>query len=145
MSGFRLFVCLDNSMAALAAGRLALELAATYGGVVRAASVVGGEGGVVGLPGSPSLDPGAVARLQNGLRSTLQRFEAMGRERSVTVETDLLHGDPLREILRDARSWHPDLVLIGRTRRAGPGSPMLGSLAMQVVEFADWPVIVVPE
>ena len=145
MTRFRLFVCMDGSVAALAAGRLALELAAEYGGVVRAVSVVGGDDWEPALPGRASLGAGAGARMEQAHRATLHRFGAMGRERSVKVETELLHGGPLREILRDARSWRPDLVLIGRTRRSGPGSPMLGSLAMQVVEFADWPVIVVPE
>lgn len=145
MTGFRLFVCMDGSVAALAAGRLALELAEEYGGVVRAVSVVGEDDWEAPLPGRASLGPGAEARMGEALRATLHRFRAMGQDRSVEVETELLHGGPLREILRDARSWRPDLVLIGRTRRSGPGSPMLGSLAMQVVEFADWPVIVVPE
>lgn len=47
--------------------------------------------------------------------------------------------------LADAHSWHPDYVVIGRTGRSGPGSPMVGSLAVHLLEFTDWPVIVVPE
>ncbi len=69
----------------------------------------------------------------------------MGAQRGVSVETATLEGDPLREILEDARRWQPELVLIGRTGRAGPGSPMLGSLALQLLEFTEWPVVVVPE
>jgi len=57
----------------------------------------------------------------------------------------VLRGDPLRAILEDAREWQPDLILVGRTGRSGPGSPMVGSLAMHLIEFTEWPVVVVPE
>lgn len=131
MTGFHLLVCVDGSVAALAAVRLAIDLVARHGGDVRAVSVVGGN------------DPGR--RGARDVAVVLDRVTRMGADRDVTVETEMLAGDPLRAIVRDARAWRPDLVLIGRTGRSGPGSPMVGSLAMHLVEFAEWPVVVVPE
>lgn len=131
MAGFHLFVCVDGSVAALAAVRLAIDLVARHGGDVRAVSVLPGDG------------PGRRGARDVGV--VLDRVARMATERDVAIETEMLTGDPLRAIVRDARAWHPDLVLIGRTGRSGPGSPMVGSLAMHLVEFAEWPVVVVPE
>jgi len=84
------------------------------------------------------------ARREQSARAMLDRVVAMGADRGVHVDSVLLAGDPLRAILADARAWSPDFVVIGRTGRTGPGSPMIGSLATQVIEFAEWPVVVVP-
>ena len=126
MSEMRLFVCVDSSPGALAAARLALAMAQQHGGVVRAVSVLENE------------------RLERGARSMLDRIGAMAAERGIRIETEMRAGDALGELMKDARRWGPDFVLIGRTARSGPGSPMLGSLAMHVIEFSDWPVIAVP-
>lgn len=131
MTGFHLLVCVDGSVAALAAVRLAIDLVARHGGDVRAVSVLPGDG------------PGR--RGQHDVAVVLARVARMAADRDVPIDTEMLSGDPLRAIVRDARAWQPDLVLVGRTGRSGPGSPMLGSLAMHLVEFAEWPVVVVPE
>lgn len=140
----RLLVCVDGSPASLAASRLALDLAEHHEGRMRAVSVVENPEATRSL-NRTGLEPSAGERRERGSRAVLDRIETLSRDRGVPVETALLEGEALRAILRDARDWDPDLVLIGRSGRAGPGSPMMGSLAMHVVEFADWPVIVVPE
>jgi nucleotide-binding universal stress UspA family protein len=126
MSGFRLFVCVDSSAGALAAARLALVMAQEHGGTLRAVSVVENE------------------RMERGARAMLDRIGALAAERGIPIETEMRAGEPLGELMKDARRWGPDFILIGRTGRAGPGSPMLGSLAMHVIEFAVGPVVVVP-
>lgn len=144
MSGFRLFVCVDSSPAALAAARLALALAEEHGGQVRAVSVVE-DGHTARRLDRGRRDAGPAAeRLERGARTMLNRIGAMGAERGIAVETKMRAGNALSELMKDARQWGPDFILIGRRGRSGPGSPMLGSLAMHVIEFSDWPVILVP-
>ena len=144
MSDLRLFVCVDSSPGALAAARLALTLAQEHGGRLRAVSVI--EDGHT----ARKLDVGrrrgepAAERLARSARIMLERIAALAAERGIPIETHTRAGDALGELLKDAREWQPDFILIGRAGRAGPGSPLLGSLAMHVIEFADQPVIVVP-
>ncbi len=144
MTGPRLLVCVDGSRAALAAGRLAVRLAADLGGVVRAVCVVedGDTARALDVQGR-QVRP-AIERLESSARAMLDRVTRIGADLGVAVDTELLEGDALRSILRAARAWAPDLVVVGRTGRSGPGSPMVGSLAVHVIEFAEWPVVVVP-
>lgn len=149
MRDFRLLLCVDGSGAALEAARFALDLAGEHGGEIRAVSVIenGDTARRLGLrrtAGEPAREP-ASERLANDTRAVLERIASMGAQRGVPVEIETLEGDALGEILADARRWEPELVLIGRTGRSGPGSPMLGSLGLQLLEFAEWPVVVVPE
>lgn len=143
MSGFRLLVCVDGSRAALAAARLAIRMVADHGGTLRAVSVVE-EATARGGPRPPTDGPGGVHDQLADVRAILDRVATIGAGQGAAVDTHLLRGDPLREILRDARTWEPDLVVVGRTGRRGPVSPLVGSLAMHLVEFSDWPVVVVP-
>lgn len=144
MSEFRLFVCVDGSAGALAAIRLALEIAQEHGGEIRAVSVVKDEEATRKLADRESAPGSGGDRFERAARSLLDRIRSMADEREVAIETILLRGSPLRAILRDAERWGPDLIVIGRTGRGGPGSPMIGSLATQVIEFSDHPVVVVP-
>ncbi len=141
MTAQRILLCVDGSVAALAAARLACAMAAESGGTVRAVTVL--EPASV-RPGRRPVDRTSEARFEGSARAMLDRVVEMGADRGVVVEPVLLAGDALRAILREARDWSPDLVAIGRTGRSGPGSPMIGSLATQVVEFAECPVVVVP-
>lgn len=145
MSPIRLLLCMDASHAALQAARLAVRLAAERGGEIRALSVSEDGETARWLDARAREQRPAGERLERGMRATLDRVAAMADEHGVEVHTEILDGDPLKAILRDARQWHPDLILIGRTGRSGPGSPMMGSLTAHLVEFTDWPVVVVPE
>lgn len=145
MSGFRLLVCLDASRAALAAARLAVAMTADHGGEIRAVSVLEDDETARRLDARTAEGRPTAERLERAARSMLERVAAMGADQRVTVTTELLHGDPLRTVLHAARAWRPDLIIVGRTGRSGPASPMVGSLAMHLVEFADWPVVIVPD
>jgi len=145
MSEFRLLVCVDTSRAALAAARLAVRLAAEHGGRVRAVSVVEDGDMARQLDARGRHDRPASDWQDRGVRAVLERITSLADDRDVAVETSTLDGDPVRAILRDADAWRPDLLLVGRTGRAGPGSPMVGSLAMHLTEFSDWPIVIVPE
>lgn len=145
MSGLRLLVCIDRSRAALRAARLAVDLIAQYGGEIRAVSVLEDTETTRRIDARFVGEQPAAERLEQGLRSMLDRVTSMGTEHGVSIDAAVVPGEPLRAILREARAWDPDFILIGRTSRSGPGSPMIGSLAMHLVEFTEWPVIAVPD
>lgn len=144
MSGPRLLLCVDGSRAALAAARLAVEMASEGSGALRVVTVVEDGDTARRLDARGRHVRPAADRIEQSARAMLVRVAAMGAEKGVDVEVGLLAGDALRAILRDAREWRPDLIVVGRTGRSGPGSPMVGSLAMHLIEFTEWPVLVVP-
>jgi nucleotide-binding universal stress UspA family protein len=86
----------------------------------------------------------AEARLETVGGEVLGRLEQLGRQAAVTIEPVLRHGEAFAEILHEARAYRPDIVVIGRTRRLGPGPTVIGTLTAHLLEFAEWPVIVVP-
>lgn len=145
MSSLRLLVCADTSSAAIEAARLSLRLAEEHGAEVRVISVVEDGEATRRLAVGAGQGSSAAERFEQSVRAVLERITAMGTDRGIDVSTAVLRGEPLRSILHAAEAWRPDLLLIGRTGRSGPGSPMVGSLAMHVVEFASCPVVVVPE
>jgi nucleotide-binding universal stress UspA family protein len=143
VNGYRLLVCVDRSAAALEAARLSVRMAGR-GGRIRVVSVIGDGEDVRTLRRRMHRSRRRDRSPEQDVQAVLQHVRTMATDRGTDVETVLLHGDPLQTIIRDARRWNPDMVLIGRTRRSGPGSPLIGSLAMHVVEFSEWPVIIVP-
>ncbi len=46
---------------------------------------------------------------------------------------------------RALRTWNVNLIVMGRSDRRGPSSAYLGSVTAHVLEFADCPVLVVPQ
>jgi nucleotide-binding universal stress UspA family protein len=143
MKGARLLLCVDGSSTSMDAARVALELAADLGGEVRAVYVVEDHAVARALEASGGTT-GTAERMDQAGHSVLGHVEELGRSRGVPVGTVLRGGDPLEEILDEIHAWKPQLIVIGRTGRRGPASPLLGSLAAHVLEFADRPVIVTP-
>ena len=72
------------------------------------------------------------------------RVEAMAGAAGVTVQTEMLGGEPGATILRAARDWPADLVILGRSARASRGETYVGAQTRHVLEFAEQPVLVVP-
>lgn len=149
--GDRMLLCVDGSVAALEAARVAVDLAARHGGVVRALFVVDARAAVATASALGEVSRGVddvidspADRLSRTGEAVLERVAALGEDDGVEVETVLGRGEPLDVILEEAEEWGPDLVLIGRTGRRGPGSAMMGSTTAHVIEFAQWPVVVVP-
>lgn len=140
----RVLLCVDGSPAALAAARLALGLAGDWHVPVRAISVVRDSGiaARLDLVEAGSLPP-AEQRAVNAASGVLGHVADLAREQGVEVETVLLSGEPYEMILREAADYRPDLIAIGRVGRRGP-RPAVGSVTEQLLEFTEWPVLVVP-
>ncbi len=144
MKGARLLLCVDGSSTSIEAAHVALELASDLGGEVRAIYVVEDHAVARALEAAVGTAGSTAERMDQAGHSVLGHVEELGRSRGVPVGTVLRGGDPLEEILDEVRDWKPQLIVIGRTGRRGPASPLLGSLAAHVLEFADCPVIVTP-
>ena len=61
----------------------------------------------------------------------------------VSLTTQLLDGDPAREILRAAREGEHDLIVMGSRGRGRVTTALLGSVSNHVMHDAEVPVIVI--
>lgn len=138
MQTARLLLCSDGSRASLEAARLAIDLARRWRSVLRAVYVV--ERAEV----DGAVEQDVLTRLRQGGHAILDHIAALAAEQGVTVERALLEGVPFDVILEDAKAWHADVIIMGRTGRTGPGRALLGSEAERVLEFSDRPVLIVP-
>jgi nucleotide-binding universal stress UspA family protein len=141
----RVLLCVDGSPSALEAARLTVVLATGWSASVRAVYVV--QDSVI----TQAIDaaaaghlPPADQRLAVAAGDVLAHVAHLGRAQGVAIETIQLVGDPFREILREARTYHPDMIVIGLAGRRGPGPTVIGTVTAHLLEFTEWPVIVVP-
>jgi nucleotide-binding universal stress UspA family protein len=61
----------------------------------------------------------------------------------LSVTTQLLDGDPAREILQVAREHEHDVIVMGSRGRGRVSAALLGSVSNRVMHEADVPVIVI--
>ncbi len=138
-----LLLCIDGSPAATAASRLALRVAREWNATVHAVFVVEDSG--LAEQVDRALDgAGAGERLVAAGEALLSRLAARAAEAGVVLESTVDAGEPFERILEHARAVQPDFIVMGRTGRRGPGRALLGSEVEHVLEFTEWPVIVVP-
>jgi nucleotide-binding universal stress UspA family protein len=139
MSFSRVLVAVDDSPAALNALVVALDAALEWGSTVRVVTVTEDTdlGRRLGAPES-------VSEIADSGRHLLEHVRSLAEQRSLVIQSERLSGEPFREILQDARSWEASLIVMGRSDRAGPASPYLGSEVEHVLEFSEVPVLVVP-
>jgi nucleotide-binding universal stress UspA family protein len=141
----RVLLCVDGSPSALEAARLTVDLAIGWNAVVRAVYVVQDSVAAQAIDAAAAGHlPPAEQRLAVAAGDVLAYVAHLGRAQGVEIETIQLLGDPFREILREARSYYPDMIVIGLAGRRGPGPVVIGTVMAQLLEFTEWPVIVVP-
>src|SRR5260370_33081940 len=63
--------------------------------------------------------------------------------RDLRVETKLVEGNPAKEILRAAREFKPELIVMGTHGRTGLSRLLMGSVAQAVVAKSPFPVLTV--
>lgn len=137
----RLLVPLDGSglaeQALVAAGDLAHGLSATIV-LARAVTPV--------VPGR-SYEPGLVQRLDEAQEREAERYlESTARRlrnHRYPVETHLLRGEVIPELLNLAKSDHCDLIVITSHGMSGLGSRVFGSVAQKLLDSAECPVLVI--
>jgi nucleotide-binding universal stress UspA family protein len=96
------------------------------------------------------LPPPAVAygEVITGLSDAMYREQAkqqleklMPTDPKVTIEHQLLDGDPAAEVIELARQTHADLIVMGTHGRGGLGRLLMGSVAEQIVRKAPCAVL----
>jgi len=139
-----LLLCVDGSPASIAATRVALRLARHGHAKIYAIFVVE-DSGLAGLIDRAIDGHGSGGRLKETGTALLARVRSMAAREGVEIECATAGGEPFEQILVRADSLRPEFIVMGRTGRRGPGRALLGSEVERVLEFSDWPVIVVPE
>jgi nucleotide-binding universal stress UspA family protein len=76
-------------------------------------------------------------------RAVLQRARAMAEEHQVKLQTHVLAGHPVRDIVELAAEIKADLLVIGATGHSAIYERMIGSRADRIVQLAPCPVLVV--
>jgi nucleotide-binding universal stress UspA family protein len=138
----RILVAVDDSPPALAAARLAVELAVALGGRLRLVHVVADSSVTTALEESGG--QGIAERRSSAAAALLRHVEALAQRAGVDTEQVELHGEPAHQILHQARTWPAELIVIGRGLERGVGGPYVGRVARIVLEYAEQPVLVVP-
>lgn len=77
--------------------------------------------------------------LENALKQTKSHLE----ERGINAQTELLLGYPAEVISEFADQNRPDLIILGAKGLRATLGILLGGVAQQVIEYANWPVLVV--
>jgi len=135
----RVLVAADGSPEATAAAQwlAALPLPADATGLVLTA---------VQLPSSP-LDIPTVAEFKQALldegAATAHAVAALLAPRFSALETRVVSGDPREEIVRVAREWAADLVVVGARGLGALATAVLGSVSLALVRHAPCAVLVV--
>ena len=141
----KILVPVDGSATGARGLREAIALAKDQKAKLRVVHVVD-ESMVVGIAESGvDLEPFFKGLVANG-RRVLERARRAAEKAGARVETQLyesLGGSAATTILRDARKWRPDLIVMGTHGRRGIRRVVLGSDAEHVVREASAPVLLV--
>ncbi len=73
----------------------------------------------------------------------LQRARGMAEERHVKLETHVIAGHPVRDIVELAKELKVELLVIGATGHSALYDRLIGSRADRIVQLAHCPVLVV--
>lgn len=139
----RILVAVDDSPAALAAVRIAVDLAASSGARIRFVHVIG-DGELVRALAGLGHDEQLAETRRNAAESLLRHVSTEAHRAGVPADVASLTGAPAALLLRAARDWGADLVVIGRSDLRRAGSPYVGAVTRGVLEFSEIPVLVVP-
>lgn len=142
----KILVPVDGSAPSRAGLERAIALAKGQGGRLRLLHVVD-DAAVLRGSIEPSLNIGdLIDVLEKEGRRTLAAAEQAARRRGVKVET-VLHSGRLGSvadgIVREARKWRADVIVMGTHGRRGFGRLVMGSDAESVVRESPIPVLLV--
>jgi nucleotide-binding universal stress UspA family protein len=141
----RILLALDGSSSADRARALVTSLAWPPGTTVRIIAALDVAPALWGGPWIPAipvdadeLEDEAVRELTRILQEARPALEAKG----LAVEAELLRGRPSAAIVDDARTWVPDLIVVGSRGHGPVETAVLGSVSAAIVDHATCPVLV---
>lgn len=138
-----ILVPVDFSQASRSALVYAVEFARKFGAKIHLLHIV--QDVAVFLPETamvaPSLAVSAAEPMLQAANKSLDQFLASVNTFDVAVEKSCIEGNPLDEILEQAREKQIDLVILGTHGHTGLAHFFLGSLAEAVVRQSPCPVL----
>lgn len=147
----KFLVALDGSQQAADALAYATDVADAMDGSITAVHAVDPdvyeEGGREPISGISDAEQRIIVRSvedaeERGL-AILEEAEELAEELGYDVETEVLYGDPVKEITDYAEEKGFDTIFVGHHGRSEHTDLMLGSVAKSIVERATVPVTVV--
>jgi len=87
---------------------------------------------------------GLVEAVEEAARQEMDALKQMDLLRGLTVQTEILPGPAVDEICAAAGALEVDLIVASTHGRTGFKRAVIGSVAEQVVRYAECPVLVVP-
>lgn len=140
MSFRRILVAADESAFAARAADVALELARSLGAELAFMHVI--DPSLVSAPESGIPAGQLIALAEQDGRRLLAAFSQRASAQPPPLE--FIHvGKPATEIVKAAKDWPADLIVIGSHGRGGVKRVLLGSVAETVMRQAACPVLVV--
>jgi nucleotide-binding universal stress UspA family protein len=132
----------DGSEYSVAAGRLAIDMAAFYDACLTFVYVVD-EAMTEELACASQKTCQEVRRelVENGQRY-LDYLAKLAQRRGLAAQKVLREGTPHIEIVNEARRQAADLIVMGQVGRRGPRRILIGSVAERVLEYAACPVLI---
>lgn len=146
----RILVPVDGSPTSAKGLKAAIKLAAAGNGRARARLrllLVVEEFGVFAAPETGADIGPILAAMKAGGRRTLARIERSARAAGVHPETALVEnfsGRVADAIVKEAKRWRADLIVMGTHGRRGVKRALLGSDAELVVRYSRVPVLLIP-
>jgi nucleotide-binding universal stress UspA family protein len=136
----KILIAVDSEPVAAHAAEMGVELAHAVGAQVGLISVIDSS-----LADSVATDV-APAELLAQLRADAKQLIAALRLKVAPGPTTLAftpEGSPGQEIVKAAKDWPADMIVIGSHGRSGLGRVLLGSVAEAVMRHAPCPVLIV--
>ena len=140
MSFKRILIAVDNEPVAAHAADIGMELSRELNAETALVYVIGGTVDYMGDTGISSEQLVALAE-QEG-KQVLSDFSQRLAPKSGAL-TFLLRGVPGTEIVKAAREWPADLIVIGSHGRSGMQRALLGSVAEAIMRHVPSPGLVV--
>lgn len=79
------------------------------------------------------------------LRISIEESGKCIQERGLAYKGETILGHPAEKLIEYAEKFQPDLLVVGAKGLRATLGILLGGIAQQVVEYANWPVLVVRE
>ena len=137
----KILVAVDGSSYSNKALEHALGLSKKHDSRVLILHVVVSPVQVYGIEGTVALEP--EKRLTDEGRNVLRNAEGLAKSRGVKVESKLVEGHPVEEIVREAGEGTYDLVIVGSRGLGRVKSFLLGSVSDRVSHYCKCPVLIV--
>jgi nucleotide-binding universal stress UspA family protein len=136
----KVLVAVDREPVAVRAAEIGVDLAQALGAEVAFITVVDSALAYPGDTGTPASELIAAAKLDANRLVTSLRQRLLPHSSAIDF---IQVGAPSEEIVKVAKEWSADLLVIGSHGRGGMQRALLGSVAETVMRHAPCPLVVV--